>query len=133
MAELISTVEAATRIGASPKKLRRWQRQGYLTPQTTGDGTGRRLMWSERDIKEAKELMHQDSRKSRSDATIDALGGDAFYAAFKRAQDVIETALPGEVVIAGPNGARVFQPDEPIGRAMRTIGSIAVLITNPPA
>lgn len=125
----MTTEEVAKRIGASVHSLRRWQREGWLTPRTEGVYQGRRLFWSRKDIEEAKQLMHQDSKKNLNDATIDALGGARFIAAFKRAQDVIDNAQPGEVVLAGPDGVRTVQYDQAIGPAIKMVGGIAVLIS----
>jgi len=83
--ETMSTAEAAARLGVSANVLRDLasREAGYLTPRSEGFGRGRRLFWSEKDLKEARDLMNQESTKSRSDATIDLLGGADFLIALK--------------------------------------------------
>jgi hypothetical protein len=88
-----------------------WARTGKIAVQAVGDGRSKRLIWGQREVDEAKRIKDSDRRGASDEnkAMIDALGGPPFIQAFMRAQRVMSEAGHGEVVVAGINGARVFQ------------------------
>lgn len=125
----MNTADAARKAGVTSQQLLQWQREGWLTPASNGrTDTNRRLDWSDKDVDQAKELKHQDSHKSASEALIDSLGGREFTEAVGRARALQDKLTRGEVVVAGPRGARIVGRRTLIEAALSVTGTPAVLL-----
>lgn len=128
MAEELSTVEVAQRLGIKPATLLSWSRRGWLSPRSEGNGRGRRLFWVERDINEARDLLHNDSVKTKEAAFLDAIGGPAMIAQRDRALDILETLPLGSIVVIAASGVRVIREDDRIGPVLKLLGGEALVI-----
>ncbi len=125
----MNTNEAAKKVGVPSHQLLNWQREGWLTPQSNGrDGNGRRLEWSDKDVAQAKELAHQDSHKSASDAIVDSLGGEQFVRNLRKARESQQRLLATEIMVVGPKHARIFSRNSMLHAALEITGEPAILL-----
>ncbi len=127
--EQMSTGEVAELLEVSTKTLQSWERQGMVSPQSTGEGKAKRLAWSSADIEAARGIAAANGQSiSRlGQSIIEDLGPD-FVRAYLRARMTAEHANQGEVVVVGPVGFRIFRSDTPLSHVVAAVRGIAIII-----
>jgi len=123
-----STREAASELGVKVPTLQKWVRDGLLNPASEGEGSQRRLFWSDEDIAAAKDL----SNGGRSGVTsfLAELAPTGLVPHLTKARTMLESLADGHVLVVGEKGPRVFRSDTPIGVALSKVtdGSCMLLV-----
>lgn len=120
-----STVAVARQIGVNLKTLQSWVRDGKISVDTKGEGTQRRILWTDESIAQATRLR---DRVAGDSALATSLGPD-LAAALELARQAMNLKSDADVIVATPESARVFRNDSTLADVLRRIrGNTMVLI-----
>lgn len=113
MPSFYTTKEVSEKTGVSVNTLRFWVREKVLNPVCVGNGTGKRMQWSDADIDEIN-----DTKKGQRVFE--------YIKSAKRQKDF----LPDDAIVAsGKKGIKTIEQDTTAKEIIRRAGNICVIVS----
>lgn len=123
-AEKTITSKVARDLGVPGPTLRMWCREGYINPELTTRNSLPHLLWTEYDIQRARRM-----RDRNGTSPVVAVFGPEVHAAVGHAWRQRDFGGGGNIVVAGPERARILQSDDTLRTALaRVAGDFLVIL-----
>lgn len=113
MPTIYTTKQVSEITGVSVNTLRWWSREKVVNPASVGNGTGKRMQWSDDDIADINEA-------KKGQKVLE------YIRSAKRQKDF----LPDEAIVAsGKRGIKTIELDTPAKEIIRRAGPICVIVS----